>query len=169
MTKREQGKTAWHHQVFAVVVGSVLLVQALLMADAFDGPWGTFWNLMVAVAAIFVSYVLATTVYFMDIMRSAMTRVNAPIDRFVANLGTMLAEEGGGRLLKRSREGVPFYKFRWTEVLDLEGGLAMHIRMKGEWMIVFIGPVGKDNGERVGWLLDLVKRAGSKDDAATLS
>ena len=123
---------------------------------------------MVAVTAIFVSYVLVTTVYYIDVGRSVLTLVKAPVDPFVTDLGTMLAEEGR-HAISRPPEETPFYRFRWAHVFDLDGGFTMHIRVNKVGLSVFLGPVVKDNREAVGRLVELVKRAGSKDDAATLS
>lgn len=162
MSTQKPLRQVWHHQVLGGVGMSIGCVLFFWMGDLIGGTIGTIYKISATASGIYVAYALVTTVYFMDVNRSTWIGVKAPIDRILSDLGTVMAEEGGGPVHERPPEETPFYKMRWTHVYDLDGGLTMHIRNKGDWKTVFIGPVGKDDQEKVRSLMDLVKRAGSK-------
>jgi hypothetical protein len=162
MTSRKRLRPVWHFQALSGGGMFIFMLQQLWMADAIGGTEGNISRVMAFLCGAYVVYTLVSTVYFFDIMRSTNAFTKAPLDRFVFDLGTKLAEEGG-RFVRRLADTTPIYKYRWAGVFDLDGGLVMHVSSRRRGMVVFIGPVGKDNQQEVGQLIDLVKKAESHD------
>ena len=146
-----------HHALLALSMAMMFLVVNIWWLPTLGNQGVAFWTVGIAIPMFLFGYGLWELVLFRDALRSTYTVVAAPIDRLLAEVETILEEEG--RYPRRRPPGtVPPHSFRWTEVLDLEDGLTVHLRALRQGTQVFVGPLGSDNREEVVHLLDLFKR-----------
>ncbi len=157
MNGTERLPTVLHHALLALSMAMVFLVVNVWMSSALDTGGAVFWTVGIAIPMVLFGYGLWELVFFRTALRSTYTVVAVPIDRLLAEVETIL--EGEGRSpRRRPTVSVPPYGIRWTEVLDLEDGLTVHLRALRQGTQVFVGPLGSDNREQVTHLLDLFKR-----------
>jgi len=154
----------YYHLILVVSFLLVILFE-LIWLPAYLG-WDSLVpeSVTIAMALLLAVMALGELVFFRDVLRSPYTGTKAHVDKIIAELETALE----GRSLRRRHPGpVRPLKVRWTEVLDLGGGLVMHLRDAKYGAQVFVGPLTRDSREEVRHLLDLVNRIGS--EAATQS
>jgi len=150
-----------YYHLFLVVSFTAIVLFGFIWLPAhlgWDSPLPESVN--IALAVILVAMVPWEMVFFRDVLRSPYTGTKASVDGIIVELETTLE----GRSLRRRHPGpVRPLKVRWTEVLDLGGGLVMHLRDTKYGAQVFVGPLTRENREEVRNLLDLVNRIGSDE------
>lgn len=156
MNGTERLPIVFHHALLVLSMAMVFLVVNVVMSSALGTGGVVVWTVGIAIPMVLFGYGLWELVFFHDALRSTYTVVAAPVDRLLAEVETIL--EGEGRSPRRRPTGPPSHGIRWTEVLDLEDGLTVHLRALRQGTQVFVGPLGSDNREEVTHLLDLFKR-----------
>ena len=142
-----------------------MVVLFLLVPRYLDLEPDWFVKIYVYMGMAYIVFALVTSIYFFDVLPSTNGFFQGPVEPFVSRLEVKLRENGLGGLTRRTERPTPFYRYRWTAVYDLECGLTMHISGKKEGHGALIGPVERDNRDRIRTVLGLIKEA--NDEAKT--